>query len=354
MVHGRRSLTSPTAGSHRPRPVHRLALPGRPLYHAFTLPQLPGDEVRLAMPSHIRRSQGGGAHETPVPQRRRRSHLALLATLAILLAASFGGLGGRQPALPASAPSLAEPLDQTAGVPQSQAEASALTPVSASESLDAPTVAPRRWWLLEVARDMPPPPPPPPPRPASPQGLTLWSDGDSVSYFMTTNLFAILSGYGAVPVRGADYKISSRLTRATGSSAVLGVPFSDWFSYVPGEMGRFDPDVVVFMVGANDAGFIDASTFGEDAGRMMDLLRRDGRLVAWVGLPSFVREDLARNGPPLNSAARAAAASRSWVTFVDTSAISPDGGDGVHFGPGQARLLAQAVVTALFPGLALN
>jgi hypothetical protein len=26
--------------------------------------------------------------------------------------------------------------------------------------------------------------------------------------------------------------------------------------------------------------------------RMMDLLRREGRLVAWVGLPSFVREDL--------------------------------------------------------------
>jgi hypothetical protein len=83
---------------------------------------------------------------------------------------------------------------------------------------------------------------------------------------------------------------------------------------------------------------------------MMDLLQREGRLVAWVGMPSFVRGDLAASAPPLNAAARAAAAERDWVVYVDTAGISPDGGDGVHFSPGRGRLLARAVIDALFPG----
>jgi lysophospholipase L1-like esterase len=169
---------------------------------------------------------------------------------------------------------------------------------------------------------------------------------------MTTNLFTILSRYGASPVRAPDYKISSRLTGASGTSAVLGVAFTDWFSYAADEMSRYDPDLVVFMVGANDAAFVDPDVFGAEAGRMMDLLRRDGRVVAWVGMPAFVRKDLAARAPLLNAAARASAGLRSWVVFVDTSDIAPDGDDGVHFSPGQGRLLAEAVIRAVFPTLA--
>ena len=47
--------------------------------------------------------------------------------------------------------------------------------------------------------------------------------------------------------------------------------------------------------------------------------------------------------------AQAAASTRDWVTFVNVANIVPDGDDGVHFSPGQARLLADAVVGALFP-----
>ena len=166
---------------------------------------------------------------------------------------------------------------------------------------------------------------------------------------MTTNLFTILSARGAVLVRAADYKISSRLTHAAGSSAVLNVPFGDWFTYVAGELSRYNPDIVVLMVGTNDIGFATAEAFGQDAGRMMDLLHGEGRTVAWVGLPAFGRADLARGAPAFDAAARAAAASRPWVVFVNVSSIAPDGDDGVHFGPAHARLLAQAVIAALFP-----
>jgi lysophospholipase L1-like esterase len=193
-------------------------------------------------------------------------------------------------------------------------------------------------------------PSPTPVRLASPDGLKLWADGDSVSYFLTTNLFAMLAARGAIPVRAADYKISSRLTAATGSSAILGLPFTDWFSAVQSEMALYDPDIVVFMIGANDAGFVDPADYEAAAGRMMDLMRRPGRVVAWVGLPAFGRADLAAAAPALNAAARDAAATRNWVTFVDVSMIAADGADGVHFSPTQAQLLAQAVIDALFPG----
>jgi hypothetical protein len=217
--------------------------------------------------------------------------------------------------------------------------------------------SPRYAVALSVSRDgivvpaTPTPSPTPEPHalPKAAADLRVWSDGDSVSYFMTTNLFRLLTARGAVPVRSADYKISSRLAGAGGRSAVLGVPFSDWFSYMPGEMSSYTPDVVVFMIGTNDAGYVNLDTYRGKVGAMMDLLEAPGRIVAWVGLPAFVREDLAANAPALNAIFAEEAASRPWVVFVDTSSIVPDAPDGVHFGPTRARLLAEAVIAALFP-----
>lgn len=193
---------------------------------------------------------------------------------------------------------------------------------------------------------------PPPSRiPESPEGLRVWSDGDSVSYFMTTNLFDILSGLGGLPVRAADYKISSRLADPSGYSAVLGVPFSWWLTYLPVEVGAYEPDLVVLMVGANDAVFVAPWLYGLRAAQTMDLFADGGPVLVWVGIPSLLRPDLAANAPALNEAARAEAEARDWVVFVDTSGVTPDGADGVHFGPARARLLAEAVVQALFPGV---
>ncbi len=192
---------------------------------------------------------------------------------------------------------------------------------------------------------------PPPSRvPASPEGLRIWSDGDSVSYFMTTNLFNTMSSLGAVPVRAADYKISARLADPSGYSAVLGVPYSWWLTYLPAEVALYSPDVVVLMVGANDAVFVSPALYGQRAAETMDLFASGGPLLVWVGIPSLLRPDLAANAPALNEAARTEAESRDWVVFVDTSDVTPDGADGVHFGPVRASLLADAVVEALFPG----
>ncbi len=209
----------------------------------------------------------------------------------------------------------------------------------------------------------PVPPPTPVPRrfPASPQGLRLWSDGDSTSYFMTEALFAEWAARGGNPVRGADYKISSGLWRDD---------FFDWPAYIQSEMAMYDPDVAVFMVGANDANQVSSDEgYAARVGRVMDLMYREGRVVVWMGQPCMGNESLAATVPAVNRIFQEQAASRSWVVYVDTWALTSwsDGSysqylpdetgaeamiryaDGIHFTGAGGRRLAMGVLAALFP-----
>jgi hypothetical protein len=163
---------------------------------------------------------------------------------------------------------------------------------------------------------------------------------------MTVAFFSLMEERGHVPVRAPDYKISSGLVNR-GSSAVLGVPFNDWPSYMAQELTAFDPQVVVFMIGANDAGYAAANParYRELVGAFMDLL--EGRVMFWVGQPAITRGDLAPAIPGLNAIYREEAAKRPWVTFVDASWLVPSAGDGVHLSAGDGRQLAEAVVAAL-------
>lgn len=213
----------------------------------------------------------------------------------------------------------------------------------------------------------PTPAPAPTPEPsrlaASPQGLRLWSDGDSTSYFMTEALFAEWAARGGIPVRGADYKISSGLWRTD---------FFDWPAYIQAEMATYDPDVAVFMVGANDANQISSyEDYAVRVGRVMDLMYREGRLVVWVGQPCMGNESLAATVPAVNRVFQEQAATRPWVVYVDTWALTswsdgsysqylPDEAgldqmvrysDGIHFTGAGGRRLAMGVLAALFsPG----
>ncbi len=206
----------------------------------------------------------------------------------------------------------------------------------------------------------PTPTPEPSRLPASPQGLRLWSDGDSTSYFMTEALFAEWAARGGIPVRGADYKVSSGLWRDD---------FFDWPAYIQAEMATYDPDVAVFMVGANDANQVSShELYAARVGRVMDLMYREGRVVVWVGQPCMGNESLAATVPAVNRVFQEQAATRPWVVYVDTWALTswsdgsysqhlPDDSgveqmirypDGIHFTGAGGRRLAMGVLTALF------
>jgi len=205
---------------------------------------------------------------------------------------------------------------------------------------------------------------PTPKRPASPQGLRVYSNGDSTSYFMTVALYSLMQNLGSVPVAEAEYKISSGLVRTD---------FFDWYAYLATQMAAYQPDVVVFMVGANDAlqtGGLDA--YRQRVAAMMDQLRAPARLVVWVGQPimdSARSASLAAAIPGLNQVFREEAAARPWVLYVDAYALTADAngnyadylpdetgtlrlmraGDGIHFTPEGGRRLALGVIAALFP-----
>lgn len=210
---------------------------------------------------------------------------------------------------------------------------------------------------------VPTPTPTPPHRqgPASAQGVRVWSDGDSTSYFMTVGLFSLFEASGGVAVRQPEYQISSGLVSGN----------LDWFAFASAEMNAYAPDVAVLMLGANDAVVINSvgtERYRERVGAMMDLLRAPGRLVVWVGQPAMGRPDLAANAPIVNAVARDEALRRPWVLYVDTTAVTSDGegkytpylrdtdgstvlgraDDGVHLSPAGGRVVAEAVFSAIF------
>ncbi len=235
-------------------------------------------------------------------------------------------------------------LDENADV-VSPAHGRNLGVMVASDGIPDPT-----WTPTPTPTAAPTPTPAPTTtRPRSAAGLRIWSDGDSTSYFMTIGFFSQMRDLGASPVRDADYKISSGLVNR-GSSAVLGVGFSDWYTYMPQEMASYAPDVVVFMVGANDAGYAASNpdSYKERVGEMMDELRAPARTVMWVGQPNITRPDLAPLIPAVNAIFREEAASRKWVTFVDASSVTSDAGDGVHLSSTAGRAIAALVIAALF------
>lgn len=183
---------------------------------------------------------------------------------------------------------------------------------------------------------------PPTPIPQVPwDQLRVWSDGDSTSYFMTIALLNSAGDRGATLVQpGPDYALGSRL--------------SDWLAWLPGEMATYNPNVVVLMVGGNEASgcSISLDAWRAQVAQTMDMMQ--DRLFIWVGQPTFdpvLRPDMAGCVQGLNQVSLEEANARDWVEFVDAFAASSDGnggytdygchplgqcgqtraGDGVHF-----------------------
>jgi hypothetical protein len=188
-------------------------------------------------------------------------------------------------------------------------------------------------------------------------GQRIYANGDSTSYFMSVGVLAITTSLGAIQVQPVpEYQISSGL---------LNTSYFDWYGYMASEMATYDPDIVVFMIGANDAyAGMDLALYRQRVGQLMDQLG-DRRLI-WAGQPNMARADLVAAIPAMNQVYREEAAKRPWVRYVDTWSLTsdangnftpylPDGtlaraADGVHFTSAGGNYLAQAVVAAITGG----
>lgn len=208
-----------------------------------------------------------------------------------------------------------------------------------------------------------PPPPPPPPTPASLEGLTIWGGGDSMSVFMNNYLMVAAAQKGMVPLHQC-YDGTTKSQSCVTSSSLLTPGFFDWPGTLAAVAQNQQPDILVFMIGANDAwgygGPLGSAEWraalGAYVGSVMDSVVAEGRIVVWVGQPNarYVTDtSFDWKMATMNSVFAEQAAARDGVWFLDTYALfggedywSYSGyraGDGLHFTYGGGQLLGQAV-----------
>jgi hypothetical protein len=313
---------------------------------------------------------------------RRLYAVGFVASAAVVLSLTACASGDAAPATPeqTDAATATRELRAAASAPSPAAVASTPSASPTPQPTAAPTVAPPPPAPAAAVPPtatatpyvaVPPPPappaaPPPPadlPAPGALEGIRIWSDGDSTSYFMSAALLDMAAGLGAVPVQSApDYKVSSGL---------MNPALFDWPAYISSQFDALQPAVAVFMIGANDASSsLPYDVYHQRVGALMDLMRAPFRRVIWVGQPHMGRPDLEPVIPDINQIFQQEAAARPWVTYVDIygitsaadgsySAYLPDengvvqlmrASDGVHFTSAGGRLLASRVLQAILTG----
>jgi hypothetical protein len=200
--------------------------------------------------------------------------------------------------------------------------------------------------------------------------LRLWIGGDSLAGSLGPSLGEQAAATGIVaPVY--DSRVSSGLSSPE---------FFDWPRHGADEMARLNPEIAVFVMGANDwttprATPTDASgqpawraEYGQRVEEMLDTLegsatRAQPRTVYWIGAPTLQERRKDDGARQVNAVARAVVARHPSATYIDAYDLfsSPDGtytatlagpnakavrvrtADGVHFTPEGGDLLAVAV-----------
>lgn len=192
--------------------------------------------------------------------------------------------------------------------------------------------------------------------------LRLWIGGDSLAGTLGPALGQRAAQTGVV-LPTFDYHTSSGLSSPS---------FFDWPARAAEEIERVDPEIVVFIIGANDTGVVRDDSEWRDAygllvDEMLELFTGDGRLVYWVGSPTLRDDRMNQAVEQVNAVARDRVSERNDATFVDAYDLfsdedgeytptrrSFDGGDvrvrtndGIHFTPAGGELLAAYVFAYL-------
>jgi uncharacterized protein len=155
---------------------------------------------------------------------------------------------------------------------------------------------------------------------------TVFIVGDSDAGTFGPYLQTLLDGTGIVETQ-LDYKVSSGLARPD---------FFDWPAEIDRKLPEVNPDIVVATFGGNDAQglaiesgeFIVGDPVANEAewteeyqrrvGAVMDQLLEGGRTLIWVGIPNDDNPEVTARMAIQDRAAKAAAAERPEVIFVDT------------------------------------
>jgi hypothetical protein len=212
--------------------------------------------------------------------------------------------------------------------------------------------------------------PPNPKLPTAANPLRVLVVGDSIGLDMGGPLQADLAGTGVVNA-ALDARESTGLTRPD---------YFNWPAELASDLKLAQPQVVVVMIGANDAqdflGPPDVpysapqwnAEYAQRVAQFMQVAQSGGAMVVWVGMPPMQNPGLSAQMDDLNALAQhQASVARPPVTFVSTQKTlgTPQGGytafvtnaagqivnvrapDGTHLTAGGGQVVAQQVINEL-------
>jgi hypothetical protein len=198
--------------------------------------------------------------------------------------------------------------------------------------------------------------------------LRLWIGGDSLAGSLGPSLGQRTGSTGVVqPV------FDSRV-----SSGLLSPDFVNWPQQGADDMSLYNPEVTVFIVGANDAKNLPEGATRDPGWRaqysalveeMLTVIGGNGRTVYWVGAPVMADVAYSERVQGVNDVFREVAAKHPDVMYVDAYTLfsAPDGtyasmlpvpggkvarvrgADGIHLTPEGGDLLAETVFEQLDP-----
>lgn len=152
--------------------------------------------------------------------------------------------------------------------------------------------------------------------------LRVWIGGDSLAGTLGPALGELLGDTGVVkPVYNS--RVSSGLTSPS---------FYNWPKNATANMKEYQPEVAVFIIGANDTGVVVPSKpdawvpqYRAYINSMLDILSAGGfRQTIWVSAPRLKNESMDTRVSLINALAREEVEKRKNATFVDAYALFSD------------------------------
>ena len=206
--------------------------------------------------------------------------------------------------------------------------------------------------------------------------LRVWVAGDSLAITPGQSIARVLGANRAINPLGVDGRVSTGLERPD---------VFNWFTHIPAEIRRLDPEVVVVSFGANDDhGYmtglpedVEVDDFATRAwvkeyrrrvGGLMDTISRGGRMVVWIGVPITRSPEQTERFRVLNTVYQTEAKKRPEnVIFINTYRMFQDengnyadylpnangdlvhvrAGDGVHYQPEGGDWIARDMLRQL-------
>ncbi len=245
---------------------------------------------------------------------RRVGALAVVVLIAVGVVRVVGALTSGDGANADAEPGTA---DTAAGGSTAEGSASPATTVAPAAAAGPTSTAPASTTTTLPPRSGPP-------TPSNPARVYVVGDSDAGTFGPYLEQLLDTTGLAETEL---DYKVSSGLSRPD---------FHDWPAALEQSLPAVNADIVVATFGGNDAQGLAVESgefivgdpvaneaewteeYQRRAGEVMDLLLEDDRAVIWVGIPNDDNPEVTARMAIQDRAAKAAAAERPDVVFVDT------------------------------------